>query len=163
MAATQASKSPAAAAPRSPPVVVALEDAVDRDRELALVRAPGAAEEVGVAEVLVLQVREQLALVEAQVDGLEPGVQQAAGVVGAEVGAHRAAPDIAFAHDALDHGQHRARVDRAALAAPQRAHRERHGAVRPLGRAALLAAGGRAAGAHVPEQLVPGVGHRASR
>ena len=48
----------------------------------------------------------------------------------------------------------------AALAAPQRAHGERHRAVRPLGRAALLAARGRAAGAHVAEQLVPGVGDR---
>ena len=55
------------------------QDAVDRAGELALVRAPGAAEEVGVAEVLVLQEGEQVGLVEAQVDGLEPGVQQRRG------------------------------------------------------------------------------------
>ena len=72
-------------------MVVARQDAVDRARELALVGAPGAAEEVGVAEVLVLQVGQQLALVEAQVDGVQPGVQQRARVVGAEVGADRAA------------------------------------------------------------------------
>ena len=144
MAATQASKRPAAAAPRSPPRGRGGQDAVDRAGELALVRAAGAAEEVGVAEVLVLQQREQVALVEAQVDGLQPGVQQAARVVGAEVGADRAAPHVSFAHDALDHGQHRARVDRSALAAPQGADGERHRAVRPFG--AALAAPQRADG-----------------
>ena len=69
------------------------QDAVDRARELALVGAPCAAEEVGVAEVLVLKERQQLALTEAQVDRLQPGVQQGARVVGAEVGADRAAPE----------------------------------------------------------------------
>ena len=87
-------------------------------------------------------------------------MQQAARVVGTEVGADRAASDVALAHEALDHGQHRARVDRAAVAAAQRADGEGHRAVRPLGRAALLAARGRAAGAHVAEELVPGVGDR---
>ena len=65
-----------------------------------------------------------------------------------------------LAHHALDHGQDRARVDRAAFAAAQGAHGQGHRAVRPLGGAALLAARCRAAGAHVAEQLVPGVGRR---
>ena len=109
------------------------QDAVDRAGELALVRPTGAPEEVGVAEVLVLQQREQVALAEAQVDGLQPGVQQPSRVVGAEVGADRAAAHVSLAHHALDHGQDGARVDRAALAAPQRADGQRHRAVRPLG------------------------------
>src|SRR5919198_463087 len=122
---------------------------------------PSAAEEVGVAEVLVLQQREQLALAQLQLDGLEPGVQQRARVVGSEVGADRALADVALAHHALDHGQHRARIDRLlAVAAAERPDGERHRAVRPLRRAALLAAGGRLAGAHVGEVLVPGVGDR---
>jgi hypothetical protein len=122
------------------------------------VGAARAAEEVGVAEVLVLQQREQLALVETQLDRLEPGVQQRAGVVGAEVGADRAAARVGLGHEALDHGEDRRGVaGLLAAAAPQRADCQRHRGVRPLRGAALLAARGRLAGADVSEVLVPGV------
>ena len=63
---------------------------------------------------------------------------------------------VALGHQALDHAQHGARVERGAGGAvPVRADGERHRGVRPLRGAALLAARVGAAGAQVVEVLRP--------
>ena len=94
-------------------------DPPDRAGELALVLAPGAAEQVGVAEVVLLQVREQFRRGEVEAERVEPGAQQRAGVLGLEVRSDRAAAQVALEQHALGDRQHRARVRRgvAALAA----------------------------------------------
>ena len=115
---------------------------------------------------VVLQEREQLALAEAQVDGVEPGAQQGAGVVGAEVGSRsrraRASPSR---HHALDHASGR----RAGRARPRRRRGPARGRPAPSRACAHLAAlpcSPRAAARPARtwrEELVPGRGRAASR
>src|SRR5919197_6669333 len=156
---TTSTSNPGTPRPRISAGVRGGDDRADRLGELALVRAARAAEEVGVADVVALQEGEQLALVERKADGVQPRAQEPARVLGPEVRADRAAPGVALAHDALDHGEDRARVwPRLAVAAPERAHGERHRRVRPLGRAALVAVRGRAAGADVGQELLRSLG-----
>ena len=133
----------------------------DRDRELALVAAARAALQPGVGEVVGLQVRDQVAVGQVELDRGQPGAQQRAGVLGAELGAAapcaragRAAAAVRLAHHALDDPQHRARVGRRAGGpAAERPHGQRHRVVRPAGGAAVVAVRLDAPGADVGEQL----------
>ncbi len=126
--------------------------------------APGATEEVRVGEVVALQEGQQLVLVEAQVDRGHPGAQQGAGVLGAEAGAGRAGPRVALAHEPLHHLEDGlgARLGRrgAGRAVAEGARGEAHRRVRPLRRAALLAASAGVAEHDVVEEPAPAVGLR---
>ena len=131
-----------------------LEHAPDRCLQLALVAAPGAPEQLRVAEAVRLQERQQLAVGQVEVDRGEPGAQQRPRVVRAHVGRQRAGARVAVGHHALDHPQHDARVRRRAGAAPaEHAHGDRHRGVRPLGGGALGAVRLDAAVAQVGEEL----------
>ena len=79
-----------------------------------LVAAARAALEVGVPEAVGLEEGEQVALAQPQVNGVQPRAQQGPGVLGTQVGAHRARAGVALRHHALDHPQHRRRVGGAA-------------------------------------------------
>ena len=133
-------------------------DLLDRLRELALMAAPGATEEVGVREVLVLEQRQQLGLGEVELDRGHPGAQQGARVLGDEAGVGRAGAGVALLHEPLDHLEDVAgiRSDRpVAGAVTQRARGEAHRGVRPLRGAALLAAWAGAAEHDVVEERTP--------
>ena len=100
------------------------------------------------AEAVLLHPGEQLGLRGLEAERVEPGAQQSARVARAEIGRDRAGAGVALAHHALDDAQDDARVGGlAAVAAAERADRQRHRGVRPLGGAALLAAGDRVAAA----------------
>ncbi len=130
------------------------EDALDRPLESALVAAPRTPLQRRVGEAVGLQELEQVGRAHPQVDRVEPGAQQGAAVLRAEVAADRAAAGVALGHHALDHPQDRARVRRlVGLAAAERADRQRHRRVRPLGRRALVAVGLHAPAAQVREEL----------
>ena len=95
-------------------------------------------------EAVLLHPGEQLRLGHVEPERVEPGPQKGARVLGAEVGADRARACIALAHHTLDDPQHDAWVGRLAAVAPaERPDRQGHRGVRPLGRAALGAAGAR--------------------
>ena len=128
----------------------------DRRLELALVAAAGAPVEVGVREAVGLQVGDQVAVRQVQLDRREPGAQQRAGVFGAEVGGRAAATGVGVGHHPLDHLEDGGRVGLGAVlrAATERADGKRHRVVRPARRAALVAARLHAAGADVREELL---------
>ena len=120
--------------------------ASDRGRQALLVGAARAPVEVRVAEAVVLEVGEQLGVGggraglrpgRTQPDRREPGAQQCAGIVWAEVAVAPPRPPrnsvlprpcglvtASLAEHPLDHPEHRLRVGRPArAAAPERAHR----------------------------------------
>jgi hypothetical protein len=122
--------------------------------QLALVAAARAAQEVGVREAVGLHAREQPRVVELELHRRQPGPQHGTRVLGPDVAAERAAADVALGHHALDHRDDGSRVGRrVAVAVAERAHRDRHRRVRPLGGRALVAAGGHPPGAHVGQEL----------
>ena len=126
----------------------------DRALQAALVVAARAALQIRVREAVGLQQRQQLGLAHPQVDRVQPGAQQRARVLRAEVAPDRPDAGVALDHHALDHPQHRGGIGRVGgIAAAQRADRERHRGVRPLGGRALLAVRADAAGADVGEEL----------
>ncbi len=138
------------------------DDVVNRAGQLALMGAAGAAEEVAVAERVVLHRGQEIrGLQVPQLDRIEPGAQQRAGVARLEIGAHRAAARVALAHDPLDHPQDGRRVEAILVAvAVQRADGQRHRGVRPLCRAALVARRVGAARADVRQELLRRFGAR---
>ena len=110
--------------------------------------------QVAVAQLTVLEVAQQLALVDLQIHRLEPRAQQRERVVGPEIPLRGALPNAALAHHALDDLENRARVGPPiALAVAERSDRKRHRGVRPLRGAALVAVGDRVAGSDVSEEL----------
>ncbi len=127
---------------------------VDRRRQPALVRAAGAAREVAVREVLLLQPRDQAGGVQLEADRTEPRAHEPAAVLGREAGGRLAAACVALAQQPFAQPHDGQRVRRRAAVAAERADGERDRAVRPLGGAALLAAGLDAAGAQVREELL---------
>ncbi len=138
----QASNSSAAVRPRSGrlPLLDHRHRVVHDPGQLALVDPAGAAVEVLVAELAVLEVLDQPALVDLEVHRGQPGAQQRQRVLRAEVALRLAGADVALAHHALDDLEHRGRVGSARrLAVTERADRERHRRVGPLGGAALVA------------------------
>ena len=133
--------------------------ATDRARDgvaqRTLVAAPGPAAQRCVVEVVRLEDLQQVVLPKVvELDGAQPRAEQGAGVLGAEVPARGATAAVALADDPLDHPQDRHRIGcrPGVVAAAERADRERHRGVGPAGGAALLAAGGRQAGADVREE-----------
>ncbi len=86
------------------------EAVVDGDAQAPLVAAAGAAVEVGVGEAVGLQHLEQLAAAGLDPDPGEPGLEQAAGVLGADVGGDLAFAGVALADHPFGHLQHRGRV-----------------------------------------------------
>ena len=97
---------------------------------------------------------DQLALVDLEVHGAEPGAQQCERVLGADVVLRFARAHVALVHDPLDDLQDRRRVRTAVgLAVAERADRERHRRMRPLRGAALIAVRDGVAGADVREEL----------
>ncbi len=145
---------------------------LDRAAQLALVHPAGAPVQVGVAEIVLLHVGDQLlpARLSSVIDGArraievvepdraKPCAQQAAGVVGIEVVAHRAATRVALAQQAADHRHHASGVRPFALPVrrvlAERARGQRDRRVRPLGGAALRATGEHVAGADVREEVL---------
>ena len=126
-----------------------------RSPQAPLVHAARAALEVGVREAVGLQEGEQVALAHAQVHCVEPRAQQGLGVLRTEVATDRAAAGVALRHHALDHPQHGCRIGSGVVGpAPQRADRQGHRRVRPLGRRALLAVRAHAPAADVGEELL---------
>ena len=109
-------------------------------------------------EALRLEIRDQVAAALLDADRAEPGLEQGAGVVGTDVGGDLPLPDGALADHPLRHLQHRGGVGCALAPGPclegKGAGRERHRGVRPLGGAALLAAG---------LHLAPAAGHVAQK
>jgi hypothetical protein len=132
---------------------------VDGLAELVLVGATGAPVEVGVAEVLLLHVRDQLARVTVlEPDRAQPLAQQAARVLGGEVASGGPLPRVALEQHAARHRHHAPRIGaRVALrvrARPERTGRERDRRMRPLGGASLGAARQHLAAADVREKLL---------
>ena len=79
-------------------------DAADCGGEPALVAAPRPPLQRGVREAVGLQVGEQLALVHVELDRVEPGAQDRAGVAPARASSPiGAAAGVALDHDALEH------------------------------------------------------------
>ena len=101
---------------------------------------PGPAVEVSVAELALLELVEQLVLVDVQVHREQPGAEQCERVAGLEVRGAAAVAGITLAHDPLDDLQDARWIGAGGcVAVAERADRERHRGVRPLGAAALLA------------------------
>ena len=138
----------------------------DRAAQAPLMGATGAAVEVGVGEVLLLEVGEQLAPAQVQADRAEPGLEQRAGVVGPDIGGDLALSRRPLADHPLRDLQDRRRIRRSGAPYVVYAHIRRtgsgevecaggqcHRCVRPLGSAALFAAGCGVAGAQVGEKL----------
>ena len=122
--------------------------------EFALVDPARAAVEVLVADVAVLEMLDEPALVDLQVHRPKPGAQQRERVPRPEVTLRLARADVALAHHALDDLDHRKRVRTVLLlTVSERPDRERHRRVRPLGRAALVTVGNGVAGADLGEEL----------
>ncbi len=116
--------------------------------------APCATVQIRVAQLPLLEERQQGGFVELQVDGRQPGAQQRAGVVGAEVGADLTAAHLAFTHHALDDLQHRPGAGRLGpVVAAEAADRQGHRSVGPLRRAALLSVRRDVAAPHVGQEL----------
>ena len=126
---------------------------VDRAGELALVDPPRAAEEVGVAELAVLQQRDQPLLVDPELHRLQPRPQQRDRVVGPEVGARRPMADIALLEHAFDDPQDRRGLRARGAVAAQRPDRQRHRGVGPLRGAALVPVGAGVAAPDVRQEL----------
>ncbi len=133
------------------------EAVVDGDAEAALVAAAGAAVEVGVGEAVGLQHLEQLAAADLDPDPGEPGLEQAAGVLGADVGGDLALAGIALADHPFGHLQDRGRVGGLAgdldAGVVEGAGGERHRGVRPLRGGTLFAPRLGMAVAHQGEKL----------
>ena len=133
------------------------EPLVDGDAEAALVAAAGAAVEVGVGEAVGLQHLEQLAAADLDPDPGEPGLEQAAGVLGADVGGDLALAGVALADHPFGHLQDRGRVGGLAgdldARVVERAGGERHRGVRPLRGGTLFAPRFGLAVAHQGEKL----------
>ena len=140
------------------PAVGHRHDPVDRAGELALVDPPRSAEEVGVAELAVLQQRDQPLLVDPELHRLQPRSQQRDRVVGPEVGARRPMADIALLEHAFDDPQDRRRLRARGAVAAQRPDRQRHRGVGPLRGAALVPVGAGVAGPDVRQELRGGGG-----
>ncbi len=127
--------------------------------------------EVGVGERVRLQVGEQRATAQVDPHPAEPGLEQAAGVVGADVGGDLALAGVALADHPFRHPQHRPRVGplrthfvphtggnyvrtvAVAVAEDKRTRGQRHRRVRPLGGTALFAAGVGVAAANLLQKL----------
>ena len=115
---------------------------------------PRAAVEVLVADVAVLEMLDEPALVDLQVHRPEPGAEQRERVPRPEVTLRLARADVALAHHALDDLDHRERVWAVLLlAVSERPDRERHRRVCPLGRAALVTVGDCATGADLGQEI----------
>ena len=140
------------------PAVSHRHDRVDRAGELALVDAPGPAVEVGVAELAVLQHRDQPPLVDPQLHRLQPGAKQRDRVVGPEVGAGGTVADVSLREHAFGDPQHGRRIGPRGAVAAQRPDRQRHRRVGPLRGAALVPVGSGVAGPDVREELGGGGG-----
>ena len=138
---------------------------LDGRAQLALVQAARAAVEVGVAEVVLLHVFDQAALVEVvELDRRQPRAQQAARIRWCDVGACGSLPGVALAQHPLHHCHHTPGVGglRIAFAVPatERARRQRDRRVGPLRGTALFASGRHTSHAHVHQELLWGRGGR---
>ena len=142
---------------------------LDGAAQLALVQAARAPVQVGVAEIVGLHVCDQSGYIQmVELDGGQPGTQQAAGVLGRDCAAAAggALTRIALAQQPAHHRHHALGIRAGPGPGPvrmsggQRARGEYDRGVGPLGGAALRPARGDAAGAHVRQELLWRAGRR---
>ena len=147
---------------RRPPLQVGHRP-VHRRGQLALVHAAPPAIEIGVGELPLLKLMQQLVLVHIELHRGEPGAQQGERVARAQVALAGldSAPRVALRHHPLDDPQHGGGIRTLRrFAVTEGPDGQRHRGVCPLGGAALLAVGGGVSGPDVAEELRRGVGAR---